>query len=84
MLANRMARELKMLAADPPPGVAAWPVGDSTTQLRAQIRVRKSGNGRRMRPFCFGSGERVCRTHRCARTRPQWQGECEASLPGCA
>ena len=41
MLANRMARELKMLATDPPPGVVAWTVGDSTTQLRAQIRVRE-------------------------------------------
>lgn len=39
-LAARAAREFKMLATDAPPGVAAWPVGDSLTSLRAQIRVR--------------------------------------------
>lgn len=39
-LVARAAREFKMLADDPPPGVAAWPVGDSVVKLRAQIRVR--------------------------------------------
>ena len=39
MLANRMARELRMLEAHSPPGVVAWPEGDSVTELRAQIAV---------------------------------------------
>jgi hypothetical protein len=51
MLANRMARELKMLATDPPPGVAAWPVGDSVTELKAQVRVSWEG-GAHMRQTC--------------------------------
>ena len=33
-----MRRELKMLATDPPPGVAAWPEGDRLDLLRAQIQ----------------------------------------------
>ena len=37
-LLARMRRELKMLATDPPPGVAAWPEGDRLDQLRAQIQ----------------------------------------------
>ena len=34
---SRLTRELKMLADDPPPGVAAWPVGDSMVHLHADI-----------------------------------------------
>jgi len=37
-LVARMRRELKMLATDPPPGVAAWPEGDRLDHLRAQIQ----------------------------------------------
>jgi len=55
MLANRMARELKMLATDPPPGVAAWPVGDSVTELKAQVRVSWEG-GAHMRQTCARGG----------------------------
>ena len=44
-LAARAAREFKMLATDAPPGVAAWPVGNNLTSLRAQIRVRGNRGG---------------------------------------
>ena len=36
-----MARELRLLASEPPPGVAVWPVGDGIGELRAQLRVRE-------------------------------------------
>ncbi|CAM9643071.1 unnamed protein product [Discosporangium mesarthrocarpum] len=35
--AMRLKKELKMLAEEPPPGVCAWPVGESLTHLQAQI-----------------------------------------------
>ena len=37
-LANRMAKELKMLRKAPPEGVCAWPEGGSTTRLAAQLQ----------------------------------------------
>lgn len=37
--ATRMAKEIRMLQADPPPGVWAAPRGDSLTQLEAQLQV---------------------------------------------
>ena len=37
--ATRMAKELRMLQSDPPPGVWAAPVGDSFSQLEAQVQV---------------------------------------------
>ena len=33
----RIARELKMLTTDPAPGITAWAVGDSVTELEATI-----------------------------------------------
>lgn len=33
-----MRRELKLLESDPPPGISAWPEGDSLTKFHAQIR----------------------------------------------
>ena len=47
--ANRMARELKLLSSEPPPGVAVWPVGDGIGELRAQLRVRKTEREKRER-----------------------------------
>lgn len=38
-VATRMARELKLLQSEPPPGVWAGPKGDSVTELEAQIQV---------------------------------------------
>lgn len=38
MALARLGKELQMLATDPPPGVAAWPVDDSTNHLRAHIK----------------------------------------------
>jgi len=37
-LANRMAHELRVLAREPPEGVAAAPVGDSITRLAATVQ----------------------------------------------
>lgn len=34
--AARLAKEIKMLAEDPPPGVTAWPVSDSIDKLEAR------------------------------------------------
>jgi ubiquitin-conjugating enzyme E2 T len=33
----RLGKEIRMLAEDPPPGVVAWPVGDSLVRLEAQV-----------------------------------------------
>ncbi|KAG5189178.1 UBC37-like protein, E2 [Tribonema minus] len=35
--AARLRKELSLLATDPPPGICAWPVGDSLTHLQAQV-----------------------------------------------
>jgi hypothetical protein len=40
--AARMAREIKMLLEDPPPGVAAFPVDNRIDKLAAQIQVRSN------------------------------------------
>jgi len=37
-LASRMARELKKLEKQPPPGICAWPVNNSITQLEVQLQ----------------------------------------------
>lgn len=37
-LANRMAKELKMLRKAPPEGVCVWPDGGSTTRLAATVQ----------------------------------------------
>ncbi|KAL4442433.1 hypothetical protein ABPG77_005017 [Micractinium sp. CCAP 211/92] len=39
--ATRMSKELRMLQSDPPPGVWAAPVGDSFSQLEAQVQGPK-------------------------------------------
>lgn len=38
---TRMAKELRMLQSDPPPGVWAAPLGDSAMQLEAQLQGPK-------------------------------------------
>lgn len=37
--ATRMAKEIRMLQTDPPPGVWAAPKGDNLTELEAQVQV---------------------------------------------
>eukprot|EP00775_Hariotina_reticulata_P008019 gene8019-8217_t len=37
-LASRMSRELKKLEKQPPPGICAWPVRNSITQLEVQLQ----------------------------------------------
>lgn len=37
---TRMTKEVRMLQAEPPPGVWAAPKGDKLTELEAQLRVR--------------------------------------------
>jgi hypothetical protein len=37
-LASRMSRELKKLEKCPPPGICAWPVHNSITQLEVQLQ----------------------------------------------
>ena len=39
-MASRMAKEIRMLRTEPPPGVWAAPKGDKVTELEAQIQVR--------------------------------------------
>ena len=39
-MATRMAKEIRMLQTEPPPGVWAAPKGDKVTELEAQIQVR--------------------------------------------
>ncbi|CAM9484216.1 unnamed protein product [Chrysoparadoxa australica] len=38
MMKARLAKELKMLAVEPPPGVCGWPVDDDLTHLQAQLQ----------------------------------------------
>ena len=39
-MVTRMAKEIRMLQNEPPPGVWAAPKGDKVTELEAQIQVR--------------------------------------------
>jgi hypothetical protein len=39
-MASRMAKEIRMLQTEPPPGVWAAPKGGKVTELEAQIQVR--------------------------------------------
>ncbi len=36
-----MAREIKLLTTEPPPGVCAWPINDRYDDIKAQIQVQK-------------------------------------------
>ena len=38
-MSSRMAKEIRMLQTDPPPGVWAAPKGDKLSELEAQIQV---------------------------------------------
>lgn len=39
-MSARMAREIKLLTTEPPPGVCAWPINDRLDELSAQIQVQ--------------------------------------------
>lgn len=41
-MSARMAREIKLLTTEPPPGVCAWPANDRLDELSAQLQVHTS------------------------------------------
>jgi ubiquitin-protein ligase len=82
-LANRMAKELKMLRKSPPQGVCAWAEGDSTTRLTAQVQgpagtVYEAGVFRlavevpERWAWAGGSVGGTCRTAWCERWAARW------------
>lgn len=36
----RMAREIKNLTSEPPPGISAWPENDTLDRVTAQVQAR--------------------------------------------